>query len=101
LTQERRLQVTRPPTLVTTTLNLPGTGVLPLPAWPADWTAPQRLYRLELRDGDRPVWQQSQLPRNARVTVRNRPWNLNALAVGDQVRVDLTEVQGAGSPLAN
>jgi hypothetical protein len=91
LTQERRTQVSRPTVPVTATLTVPGAALVNLPPLPADWADAQRQIRLELRDGDRILWQQAQLPRSTTVTVRNQPCTLNAVPLGSQVRLDLTE----------
>jgi hypothetical protein len=91
LTQERRSPVTRPAVPVSATLAVPGTALLALPSLPGDWVDPQRQVRLELREGDRVVWQESQLPRAAAVTVHNRRYNLTAVSLGSQIRVELVE----------
>jgi PKD domain len=91
LKQERRTQVSRPVVQMTATMTVPGAALLNLPPLPADWSEPQRLVRLELRDGDRIAWQQAALPRSASVVVQNRPCTLSGVAHGNQVRLDLTE----------
>lgn len=93
LTMERRTEVSRPGIPVTATLTVPGAAVLNLPPLPADWTDARRQVRLEMRDGDRIVWQQAQLPRSTALVVQNRPVTLNAVQQGNQVRLDLTEVR--------
>jgi PKD repeat protein len=94
LTQEKRTSVSRPPVPVSATLTVPGTAVLALPPLPADWVDAKRLYRLELQDGERVVWQDAQLPRNKPVTVQKRRCLLTAAPAGDQVRIDLVEDRG-------
>jgi hypothetical protein len=47
------------------------------------------------------VWHEAQMPRNAQVTLQNRSFRLNALAAGEQVRVELTEIRTAQAPLGN
>lgn len=91
LTQESRTPASRPGVPVSSTLTVPGTVTLPLPPLPGGWVEPRRLIRLELRDGDRVIWQESRLPRNVSVSVRNRPCSLSAIPVGDQVRVELLD----------
>ncbi len=93
LTQERRTPVARPAVPVSATLSVPGAALINLPPLPADWADAQRQLRLELRDGDRIVWQQAPLPRSTSVVVQNRPCTLNATAQGNQVRLDLTEAR--------
>jgi PKD repeat protein len=101
LTQERRTPVARPAVPVTATLGVPGAALLALPPLPADWKDPQRRLRLELRDGDRTVWQESQLPRGATATLLNRRCKLTATPLGDQVRIELVELPPGLSPAAN
>jgi PKD repeat protein len=94
LTQEKRTSITRPPVPVSATVTVPGSAVVALPPLPADWVDAKRLYRLELQDGERVVWQDSQLPRNKPVTVQKRRCLLTATPAGDQVRIDLVEDRG-------
>jgi PKD repeat protein len=89
LTQERRLPDTRPPIPVTATLSVPGSVLLILPPLPANWVEPQRQLRLELREGDRVVRQESALPHVENVTLQNRRCLLTATQLGSQVRVEL------------
>lgn len=91
LTQERRLPDTRSAIPVTGTLALPGSALLVLPPFPANWESPQRQLRLELRDGDRVVWPESQLPHTAPVTIQGRRCYLTATPLGSQIRIELTE----------
>jgi PKD repeat protein len=101
LKQERRVADNRPAVPVTGMLSVPGTALLVMPQVPANWADAQRQLRLELRDGDRVVWHESQLPRNAPVTVQNRRLTLSATPVGSQVRVELAEPKPAVHPAAN
>ena len=101
LTQERRTRVTRPPVPVTATLAAPGSAVMALPPTPPDWTDVQRQLRLELRDGDRVVYQQAQLPRNAAITLGTRRCALSATPLSSQVRVELAEIRPGQNPNAN
>lgn len=95
LTQERRTQVSRPAVPVTATMTLPGAALVNLPPLPADWTDAKRFVRLELREGNRIIWQEAQLPRSSNVIVQNRPFTLNATALGNSVRLDLAESRAA------
>ena len=90
-----------PAALGAVTLPAPGSGMIPLPPVPCTWCDTQRQLRLELREGDRIVRQQSQLPHNEPVTVQNRRCTLNATLLGDQVRIDLFEVKPGLTPSAN
>jgi hypothetical protein len=46
---------------------------------------------LELRDGDRIVWPESQLPHSAPLTIQDRHCFLTATVAGSQVRIEVTE----------
>jgi hypothetical protein len=93
LVEERRSSDTRLPAQVGQALPVPGSVTLKLPPVQANWVNVQRSLQLELKDGDRVVWQESQLPRGVAVMVNNRPCKLTATVVGDQVRIDLEEVK--------
>lgn len=99
--QERRSPVARAPETVAGLLNVPGSTLLPLPTLPAGWVAAQRQVRLELRDGDRILWQESQLPRNAAVTIQGKRCVLNAVQLKDQVKLDLVEIKSGQSVATN
>jgi PKD repeat protein len=101
LAQERRVPDQRAAIPVTTALAVPGSVLLPLPSLPECWIDPQRQLRLEMRDGDRLVWQESQLPRATPVTIQNRRCLLSATRLGDQVRIELSEVKAELHPSAN
>jgi PKD repeat protein len=98
LTQERQVPVKRPPIPVTGTLTVPGTLVLSLPPLPPNWTEPQRQLQLELRDGDRVLWPEGQLPHAAAITVTNRPCTLTATGLDSQVRIELADVKPSPPP---
>ena len=100
LKEEKRTAVNRPAVPVTTTLAGPGSTLLGLPPLPAGWEDVRRQLRLELREGDRIIFQDSQLPRGISVTVQGRRCTLSAMPTGDQVRIDLIE-QKAGRISAN
>jgi hypothetical protein len=101
LTQERRTPVSRPPVSVTTTLSVPGSAAVSLPPLPPGWVDPRRQLRLELRDGDRLVWQESQLPRGVPVQLQNRRCTLTAVPLGNQVRIDLAASKTSQQLTAN
>ena len=101
LVQERRSPTTRPNIPVTGSLQVPGVTTLSMPPLPPDWRDTRRQARLELRDGDRVLWQDSQLPKNAPVTIMNRRCLLTATQLGEQVRVELVEVKTGLRPTAN
>lgn len=93
LSQEKRTTVHRPAVPVSGTLTAPGSAFLALPPAPLDWVDVKRQMRLELRDGERVVWQESQLPRNALVTLQGRRYLLTATVLGEKMRVDLVEAR--------
>lgn len=101
LTQERRTQAHRPAVPVTGTLTVPGSALLMLPPVPPDWVDVKRQMRLELRDGEHAVWQESQMPRNSLVTWQGRRYYLSATPVGEKLRVDLVEARNGIGPAAN
>jgi PKD repeat protein len=101
LKQERRVPHSRPAVPVTGLLAVPGSALLVLPPLPANWADAQRTFHLELREGDRVVWHESQLPRGAVVTVQNRRCTLTATPIGSQVRVELVEIKPGLKPTAN
>jgi hypothetical protein len=101
LHEERQSSVSLPAVPMSGTLALPGSLVLPLPPVPENWVDVHRQMRLELRDGDRVIWQESQLPRGATVTVRNQRYTLTAVPVGEQVRIDMGATPGGLNPAAN
>jgi hypothetical protein len=101
LVEERRVAAQRPATPVTATLTAPGSAMLMLPPLPADWVDPHRQMRLELRIGDRTVWQESGVPRGRPVTINKRQYLLTATPVGNQLRVDLTDARAGIPPSAN
>jgi PKD repeat protein len=101
LTQERRTSANRPAVPVTGTLAAPGSALLMLPPLPPDWVDARRQARLQLEYDGKVIWQESQLPRNAPVTLNKRRYLLTAVPVGDHVRVDLVEEKPGRSPAAN
>lgn len=98
LTLERRAVVKRPPIPVTGMLSAPGSLVVALPGFPPNWTNQQRQLQVELRDGDKVVWQGPQMPQGAVVTLQNHSCSLTATPQGNQIRIDVAEVKTAGQP---
>ena len=77
-------------------------ALLQLPALSADRIKTERKLKLELREGDRVVWQtESQLPQRVLLTLRGRRCLLTATRVNEQVHLDLREDPGTVSPTAN
>jgi PKD repeat protein len=89
LTEERRTLIAKPTMPVTTMVPMPGSTVVTLPSMPSCCANMQRQFHMELRDGDRVIWQDSRLPNNVTVTVGNHRYALTATPIGDQVRIDL------------
>jgi PKD repeat protein len=100
LTQQRQVPDSRPPVAVSGTLSLPGQALLGLPPMPDTWVEPLRQLRMELRDGDKVLWQGADMPRGALLTLQNRRFALTATPLENQVRVDLTEVKATPAPPA-
>ena len=97
--EEQRTPASRQ-TVVTAALAAPGSTTLLLPPLPPDWAQTQRQYRLELRDGDKVVWQEAQLPRGANFNFRNRRYTLTAAAERDQAHLVLAEVLSGATAAA-
>jgi hypothetical protein len=93
MTQERQILEKRAPVSASGTLNVPGNVLMALPPLPDGWINPQRQLTLQVRDCERVAWQGPQLPRGAPVTVQNKSCSLTATPVGNQLRVELTEVK--------
>jgi hypothetical protein len=74
---------------VETMLPVPGTASLPVPKLDSGWVLRQQSFSVELRDGDRVVWQCSQLPASGVAMLQGRQCQLNASLVGDQVHIDV------------
>jgi PKD repeat protein len=97
LIEQRRSQATRPATSVTATLTVPGTATLGMPPVPQGWVDMQRQMRLALQDGDRVLWQDSQMPRGQSITINGKNYLLSAVTAGEQVRVTLTPASSASN----
>src|SRR5262249_48361110 len=97
LTQQKQIPETRGPVPITGTITCPGASTLCLPQVPTTWLDTQRQGRLQIRDGDKVVWQGRQLPQNAPVTLRGRPHILTATPLSSQVRIELKEAKVASN----
>jgi len=88
---------------VASTIAVPGSTVLPVPKLDAGWVMKQQNLGMDLRDGERVVWQTSQVPASGVVVFQGRQCRVNATLAGDQVRVDLTLVDPRSGlmPLGN
>jgi PKD repeat protein len=103
LTEQRRIPAQQSQIGGTMALTVPSGanpsgGSMALPPLPADWVDAQRKVRLELRDGDKVLWQGSDLPNNASVTLGQKRCLLTATRSGDQVRINLATDGGRTRP---
>lgn len=102
LTQEKKTApVTLAPKQIAATLALPGTTLLPLPADQCGWQCRQRQYQLELREGERAVWQVTQLPISGELVLRGQRYRVSAKEAGNQVQLDVTSLGAALPPVGN
>jgi PKD repeat protein len=93
-------QVTSPPTptQIAVPLSVPGTTVVSLPPTPANVTVKSRSLCLEVILGDQRLVTGADLPHNRTVMLQGRPYQLNAAVVGNQVRVDVADLQSGIQP---
>lgn len=91
LKEERRKGATRVALPVMAPLTCPGTAQLMLPPLPAGWESPKRQLKLELRDGQRVVWQDGRLPGRVALNLRNHRCVLTAVQTGDHIQLSLNE----------
>ncbi len=82
-------------------LTAPGTTWLPMPPLGGGWVSRQRTLTLKLLDGDRTMWQGTQMPQGQEIIVRGRRFRVTATEAGDKLRIDLTEVPGGMNPVGN
>jgi hypothetical protein len=100
ITEEKQVNVSNPPVPISVPLTLPGVAVLALPPKSSNVVGLQRNYRLELRDGDKPIWQDSRLPLSAPVVIQGKHCLLSTAQDGDQIRITVTD-QPTAPPAAN
>jgi hypothetical protein len=93
MTEQRQMPATAlpidPVEMMTT---VPGSTLLPVAKLDAGWVMKQQTFGVTLRDGDKVVWQSSQVPASGTVLFQNRPCQVSATLAGEQIRVDLTPV---------
>jgi hypothetical protein len=93
MTQERQMPVVALPVEpVGDSFTVPGSTLLPVPKLDSGWVMKQQTLSIELRDGDRVVWQAAQFPATGTVLVQGRQLRASAALSGEQVRVDLIPV---------
>jgi hypothetical protein len=56
---------------------------------------------LELRPGERIILKELQLPRSLPMTIKNRPFILTAIQVGDHMHVELVEAKPGVNAVSN
>jgi hypothetical protein len=101
--EQKSVTVPSKPFSVAAALALPAGGVpssatLTLPPKPPNWVNFQRQLQIDLREGRRVVWQESQLSRPSVVMLQNRRCLVSVTAVDDQhVRVDLADAPATSS----
>jgi PKD repeat protein len=99
LVMEKREPASRAAPPVTATLTVPGSAVLTLPPLPCDWVEPCRKPCVELREGGRVVWQESQLGRSAVVTLQNKRCVVTTSSPSaTQVKIDIVELPAGLAP---
>jgi PKD repeat protein len=91
---------------VSATLALPAPGttastIVTLPAIPNEWINCQRNVQMVMQAGEQVIWQGSQLPQAAVVTVGNRRYSLTATLLSNQLHVDLVDAPAGQAPTAN
>jgi PKD repeat protein len=97
LVMHREERASHQPVAVAAAVPLPAPGsasteVMHLPPVPTDWVKTQRALRLEVRLGDRTIWQDSKLPSTTLVSPDGQhSYLLTVTEVGDQVRIDLRD----------
>jgi hypothetical protein len=102
LTLERRSQrVVKTSDPIAANLNLPGSTVIPLPKLSGSWEVTGTTMSLELRDGAKVVFKESNLPNGAVVPIKNHPYRVTATPGPDNVRVDLIDAKATLSPLGS
>jgi PKD repeat protein len=98
LTEERQVITPPTPTQIASPLAVPGTTYLDLPRTPANATLKSRSISLEVIQGDQRLVPGADLPHNRTIVLQNRQYQLNAAIVGNQVRVDVVDVQSGVQP---
>jgi PKD repeat protein len=105
--EQKPVAVPSRPFSVAAALALPAGGVhssatLTLPQAPPNWVDLQRKVQIDLREGQRVVWQESQLPSKAVVVLHNRRCFVTVTRVDDrQVRVELADAPPGLNAAAN
>jgi hypothetical protein len=103
--QRRRAATALKPQQVSGPLPLPADGVsgtvtLPLPPLSKGWDRAKRRLELQVRDGDKVVWQDAGASHSGLIKLQGRACIITATPQGDQVRVDLLEAPALPAPAA-
>jgi PKD repeat protein len=100
MTQQQRTTVSRP-LAFTMTVNPAGPSVLTLPRQ-SSWENVRRTgWKMELKEGDRTLWQGAEMPQGMAVRLNNDPCRITAAVQGDRVRVDVVRDKTGQDPKAN
>jgi hypothetical protein len=90
LTEERKKPAPQQMIPAMASLTVPGTAWLPLPPLPAGWEAMKRQFKLELKEGDRSLWQDASLPTSGvAMNLRNRRWTVTAVQTGNRIQLTI------------
>ena len=80
---------------------VPGRTLLPVATPQGRWTSQQHSLTLQMQDGDKMIWQTTQLPRTDQFLLRGRQYRLTATEIGNQVQVQIDEVRPGTGPVVN
>jgi hypothetical protein len=98
--EEHRKPVNRPGVPVTATLTCPGSAQLMLPPTPKNWQGLDRQVRVQLRECQKVVWQESKIPSIATVTLHGQRWQVTATRGVDHVKIELREGRAGTASLS-
>ena len=73
--------------------------MLPLPVEQCGYKCSKRQYKLELREGEKALWQVTQLPIRGELMLRNQRYVVEATEKGAQVLVQVSPVAGGVVPV--
>jgi len=91
VTQERQSKLELRPGELMTTVKLPGSAVLPLPAMPADCVQPQRSIVLELHDALGRNWIQPLQTEYALEVSPDKHFRIRATQAADGIHIDVSQ----------
>lgn len=94
--EQRTAPVARVMSPVAKLLAVPGTTLLPLPALQGGWVSNQRAIHLNVQEGERSLWQCARPGSSGELSLNGRRFRVTASEAGDQLRLDVAELPGAG-----